>query len=63
MAAKGRNPLSASGGTIAPWLASVTFGGPDLKTVYLGSLKGNTISLFPLARGRPADGPPASRHR
>ena len=38
--------LAASGGTIAPWLASVTFGGPDLKTVYLGSLKGNTIPYF-----------------
>jgi sugar lactone lactonase YvrE len=30
-------------GTLAPRLASVTFGGPDLKTVYLGSLMGNTI--------------------
>ncbi|MDO5605443.1 MAG: SMP-30/gluconolactonase/LRE family protein [Paracoccus sp. (in: a-proteobacteria)] len=38
--------LAASGGTIAPWLASVTFGGPDLKTVYLGSLKGSTIPCF-----------------
>jgi len=24
--------LSATGGSIAPWLASITFGGPDLKT-------------------------------
>lgn len=38
--------LAASGGSIAPWLASVTFGGPDLQTVYLGSLKGNTIPYF-----------------
>jgi sugar lactone lactonase YvrE len=38
--------LAASGGKLAPWLASVTFGGPDLKTVYLGSLKGNTIPCF-----------------
>ena len=38
--------LAASGGAIAPWLASVTFGGPDLKTVYLGSLKGDTIPYF-----------------
>ena len=30
-------------GTIAPWMASVTFGWPDLKTVYLGSLMGNRI--------------------
>ena len=33
-------------GTLAPWLASVTFGGPDLKTVYLGSLRGTTIPSF-----------------
>ena len=33
-------------GTIAPWMASVTFGGPDLKTVYLGSLMGNRIPYF-----------------
>ena len=33
-------------GTIAPWLASVTFGGPDLRTVYLGSLRGSTIPYF-----------------
>jgi gluconolactonase len=33
-------------GTLAPWLASVTFGGPDLRTVYLGSLMGTTIPFF-----------------
>ena len=33
-------------GTLAPWLASVTFGGADLKTVYLGSLMGSTIPSF-----------------
>jgi gluconolactonase len=33
-------------GTVAPWMASVTFGGADLKTVYLGSLMGNTIPSF-----------------
>lgn len=38
--------LAASGGTVAPWLASVTFGGRDLRTVYLGSLKGHTIPYF-----------------
>jgi gluconolactonase len=38
--------LAACGGTIAPWLASVTFGGADLRTVYLGSLRGNTIPSF-----------------
>lgn len=38
--------LSRCGGTIAPWLASVTFGGPDLKTAYLGSLKGSRLPYF-----------------
>ena len=33
-------------GTLAPWMASVTFGGPDLKTVYLGSLLGTSIPSF-----------------
>ncbi len=33
-------------GTIAPWMASLTFGGPDLKTVYLGSLMGTTLPYF-----------------
>lgn len=36
----------ACGGTICPWLASVTFGGPDLKTVYLGGLRSATIPFF-----------------
>jgi gluconolactonase len=38
--------LFATGAGIAPWLASVTFGGPDLSTIYLGSLKGNRIPYF-----------------
>jgi gluconolactonase len=33
-------------GGIAPWMASVTFGGPDLRTVYLGSLLGTRIPYF-----------------
>lgn len=33
-------------GTIAPWMASITFGGSDLRTVYLGSLLGTTIPYF-----------------
>ncbi|HSV52367.1 MAG TPA: SMP-30/gluconolactonase/LRE family protein [Burkholderiaceae bacterium] len=33
-------------GEIAPWMASVTFGGPDLRTVYLGSLMGTTVPYF-----------------
>ncbi len=38
--------MMACGGTIAPWMASVTFGGPDLSTVYIGSLRGTTIPYF-----------------
>jgi len=38
--------MLACGGTIAPWCASITFGGPDLKTVYVGSLKGSRIPYF-----------------
>ena len=33
-------------GTVAPWMASITFGGPDLRTVYLGSLLGTRIPSF-----------------
>jgi len=38
--------MLACAGTIAPWLASITFGGPDLRTVYLGSLRGDRIAAF-----------------
>jgi gluconolactonase len=38
--------LAATGGTIAPWLASITFGGPDLTTCYLGGLKATSIPCF-----------------
>lgn len=38
--------LMKSGGTICPWLASVTFGGPDLKTAYLGGLRSTNIPFF-----------------
>jgi len=38
--------LFATGNGIAPWMASVTFGGPDLRTAYIGSLKGKTIPYF-----------------
>ena len=34
------------GGKLAPWMASVTFGGTDLRTVYIGSLMGTTIPYF-----------------
>ncbi len=38
--------LFPTGRGIAPWMASVTFGGPDLRTVYVGSLKGTRIPYF-----------------
>jgi gluconolactonase len=38
--------MLAAGGKIAPWFASVTFGGPDLKTAYIGSLRGTRIPYF-----------------
>jgi sugar lactone lactonase YvrE len=38
--------MMATRGAIAPWMASVTFGGPDLKTAYIGSLMGNRIPYF-----------------
>ncbi len=38
--------MGATGGTVAPLLTSLTFGGADLRTVYLGSLKGQTIPYF-----------------
>lgn len=38
--------LFATGQGIAPWMASVTFGGADLRTVYIGSLKGKRIPYF-----------------
>ena len=38
--------MLAAGGTIAPWFASVTFGGPDLKTAFIGSLRGTRIPYF-----------------
>jgi gluconolactonase len=34
------------GGTICTWLASVTFGGADLRTVYLGGLRSTSIPFF-----------------
>jgi gluconolactonase len=38
--------LFATGRGIAPWMASITFGGPDLQTAYIGSLKGKSIPYF-----------------
>jgi sugar lactone lactonase YvrE len=47
--------MLACGGTVAPWMASVTFGGADLRTVYIGSLRGTTIPFFrsPVAGAAP----------
>jgi sugar lactone lactonase YvrE len=38
--------MAAAKGSIAPWMASLTFGGADLRTVYLGSLQGSRIPFF-----------------
>lgn len=38
--------MLAARGSVAPWMASITFGGPDLRTVYLGSLMGTRIPFF-----------------
>jgi sugar lactone lactonase YvrE len=38
--------LFATGRGVAPWMASVTFGGPDLRTAYIGSLRGDRIPYF-----------------
>ena len=38
--------LMKAGGTLCPWLASVTFGGPNLDQVYLGGLRATTIPVF-----------------
>ncbi len=38
--------MGACRGDLAPMMASLTFGGPDLRTVYLGSLGGNTLPSF-----------------
>lgn len=38
--------MGACKGTLAPMMASIAFGGPDLRTVYLGSLAGSTLPSF-----------------
>lgn len=38
--------LLATGGQLANWFASVTFGGQDLRTCYIGSLRGTRIPFF-----------------
>jgi sugar lactone lactonase YvrE len=48
--------MASCKGTLAPMMASIAFGGPDLKTVYLGSLAGTTLPTFrsPVAGLAPA---------
>lgn len=41
-----RDILFQTGRGIAPWMASITFGGPDLSTVYIGSLRATNIPYF-----------------
>lgn len=38
--------MGACGSEVCPWMASLTFGGPDLRTIYLGSLRGTNIPYF-----------------
>lgn len=38
--------MLACGGRIAPWFASLTFCGPDLRDVAIGSLRGDRIPIF-----------------
>jgi gluconolactonase len=38
--------MGTAAGTLAPWMASLTFAGPDLQTVYLGSLRGTALPSF-----------------
>lgn len=38
--------LGATQGKLSPWMASLSFGGEDLRTVYLGSLRGTSIPFF-----------------
>lgn len=38
--------MMATRSSVAPWMASITFGGPDLRNAYIGTLFGNTIPWF-----------------
>ncbi|WP_321858504.1 SMP-30/gluconolactonase/LRE family protein [Paraburkholderia tropica] len=58
--------MGACRGSLAPMMASITFGGADLRTVYLGSLGGTTLATFrspvpglPLAHWQPTRATPA----
>jgi sugar lactone lactonase YvrE len=38
--------MSAARGSIAPMMSSVAFGGPDMRSVFLGSLMGTSVPTF-----------------
>jgi len=38
--------LFATGRGVAPWMASVTYGGRDLRTAYIGLLRGSRSPYF-----------------
>ncbi len=54
---RGLGPQPGDG--LAPRMASVTFGGPDMRTVYVGSLVGTSLPTFTA----PVPGRPVPRHR
>jgi hypothetical protein len=42
----GRNHMDACGGRFLKNISSLAFGGADLRTAYLGCLKGDSIAIF-----------------
>jgi gluconolactonase len=54
-----RGLLDVPAGLMAPRMASITFGGPDLQTVYVGSLLGTSLPTF----RSPVPGRPLSHWR
>ena len=38
--------MMATRSSVTPWMASITFGGPDLRTAYIGTLFGDRIPYF-----------------
>jgi len=60
--------MLACGGPICTWMPSITFGGADLSTVYLGGLRSTSIPSFrspvaglPMVHWLPTAPPPRSR--
>lgn len=58
--ARAKDSLNASG-TSASGIASVRYGGPDLRTVYRGSLMGTCIPYFRAPSRKPGDASSESR--